>query len=287
MRTRFAPGEWLLTALLMADLVQPVQSDPQHNPGNITRQQRNTLLADAIVGGNPAQVKQLLKQGVNPNAPTTRSDLRDSFATPLIYAVTYRRPDIVTLLLDAGADVNGLSAQFNSDSWQASLEDTPLAAAAYGDDIPMTRLLLHRGANINGGASRRFTPLMSALFDSDPRAVSVARLLISRGVDVNRSDANGFTPLMLSRSHPEITRLLLAHGAEVNARARDGSTALMLAARGNGKPSGTTPVLRLLLTHGADVRVRDNKGATALMQASNPLAKALLRHAENALGRVH
>jgi len=278
---------WLLTALLVADLVQPVQPAPRHEPGHTTRQPRNTLLADAIVGGDPAQVKQLLKQGVSPNAPTTCSDLPDSYATPLIYAITYRRPDIVKLLLDAGADVNGLSARFDRDSWQAPLEDSPLAAAAFGDDISMTRLLLHRGADINGGASRRFTPLMSALFDSDPRAVSVARLLISLGADVNRSDANGITPLMLSRSHPEIARLLLAHGAEVNARARDGSTALMLAARGNGEPAGTMPVLRLLITHGANVRARDSKGRTALMQASTPAAKALLRHAENVLGRVY
>jgi len=195
MRRRVIPRGWLLTALLIVDLAQPVQPAPQHNLGRTARQSKNTSLADAIVDGNPAQVKQLLRQGISPNAPTTRSDLPnslpDSYATPLIYVITYRRPDIVKLLLDAGADVNGLSAQFNRDSWQAPLEDSPLAAAASGNDIAMTRLLLHRGADINGGASQRFTPLMSALFDSDPQTGSVARLLISLGADVNRSDANG------------------------------------------------------------------------------------------------
>jgi len=246
---------------------------PQNISAGFPKQLPGRLLADAITGGDTAAARTLLERGINPNAPIARSDLSYAVSTPLIYAVTYRRPAIANLLLDKGADVNGLHED------PEDYEDVPLAYAASGADISMARLLLRRGANINGGATQKFTPLMAALFTRGFEAVAMARFLIAHNANVNRADAKGFTPLMLSRSHPEIVPMLLTHGARINTRAHDGTTALMMAAKGNGTPGGTAAVVRLLLAHGADPAARDKKGRTALMLATDPAVRQALTYA--------
>ena len=245
----------------------PLHSVVQQNASIVSPvQPLGKLLADAIIAGNTAAAKVLLKRGVSPNAPVTRSDLSYAVSTPLIYAVTYRKPAIVNLLLDKGANINGLDKDPND------LEDAPLAYAASGEDIPMSRLLLKRGADINGGSSKKFTPLMAALFGHYPDMV---QFLIRHGANVNRADAKGFTPLMLSRSQPNMVWLLLTHGAKVNAKTHDNTTALMMAAKSNGTPGGTA-VIRVLLAHGANPALQDAKGRTALMMASDPAVRSAL-----------
>ena len=238
------------------------------------------LLGDAISQDGfyePMDPKQkamlllLLAHGASVNAVILPSQPNESAQTPLLYAVSVRKPAVAAMLIDKGADVNGVCAD------PEALQDTPLANAANGGDIPMAKLLLKRGADINGGKSKTFTPLMAALFWQDE---SVAKFLVASGADVNRGDGNGLTPLMVSRSMPAMTKLLLTHGAAVNAKTYSGTTALMMAAKGaemaDGSVISTAPAIRLLLAAGANPNARDWKGRTALAMTHDPVVRAAL-----------
>jgi ankyrin repeat protein len=58
-------------------------------------------LIDAIIQHDINTVKNLLQQGANPNLCEDKANL-----TPLHFAVIYRSPGIIPLLLAAGADPN-------------------------------------------------------------------------------------------------------------------------------------------------------------------------------------
>jgi ankyrin repeat protein len=114
---------------------------------------------------------------------------------------------ILTKLLDAGADVN------NND---ATLMETPLIAAARRNSIPCAEFLLSKGAKPDGHYSRRdyyasetnidrhfgdrvllwdpgkFTPMRMAIINSDPRMVHI---LLSWGADANKENEQALTPL--------------------------------------------------------------------------------------------
>ena len=176
-------------------------------------------------------------------------------------------------------------------------------AAVAADDLDTVRLLLDRGANVNGipkpGAENFFwggwrTPLMWAAFDGrrshaasscwsgEPMVndfvetggalgqaawgghAGVARLLLDAGAQVDQRDlmAN-YTPLHWAasseRSSPAVVELLLARGADANAEGGQpvdnylgvAQTPLMLA-----RKRGDTPIVQALLKAGAKETAR-------------------------------
>ncbi len=87
----------------------------------------------AVEHGSIKFCEDLLDAGLDPNEPV-------SFAPPMIWAVLARRPEIVTLLIDRGADPN----QLNQIQYQS-----PLDVAASLGDMPMCILLVEHGADVN------------------------------------------------------------------------------------------------------------------------------------------
>lgn len=87
------------------------------------------------------------------------------------------------------------------------------------------------------------------------------RLLLDRGADVNGRDTGGATLLILAaaRGNESLVELLLKRGANPNAKDRNGDTALIHAA---GK--GRVAVVKTLLDFGADPKVVNDEGRTAL-----------------------
>ena len=77
--------------------------------------------------------------------------------------------EIAEILIDAGADVNQ-----ESNGW------TPLYLASYNNNIPIVRLLLAKGADVNKGKSR--TPLAGACKMGN---LEIVKLLIARGAVVS------------------------------------------------------------------------------------------------------
>ena len=163
-------------------------------------------------------------------------------------------PELVSMILDLGVDVNGV--------WSGDY-GTPLFSSLYSplerhlDGRPnftdqgrleVVRLLLDRGAVINIQTKWGTTPLHNACLTSVPEFV---RLLLDRGAIVNVAKLDdGLTPLhwacMDSDVDLEVVRLLLDRRADLNAQGSDGHTPLYFACR-----DGKSEIASLLLDWGA------------------------------------
>jgi ankyrin repeat protein len=155
----------------------------------------------------------------------------------LVEAVKNRNQHAARELIEQRADVNVAQAD----------GATPLAWAAYWNNLELADLLLGAGAKPNLANDYGVTPL--ALACGKGSAAMVEKLLQS-GADPNQAQQMGVTPLMICArtGNAEAVKSLLARKANVNAKqSRRGQTALMWAA------SAKHPeVVRLLLEHGAD-----------------------------------
>ena len=137
-------------------------------------------------------------------------------------------------LLEAGTDPNGKPGDEDS--------ETPLHAAAASGYIPMVKLLLQYGADVNCMRNDR-TPLDAAI---EAKRLSMIKFLLKAGANVN---AKGYlTPLVraVDGGRTDIVQTLLDAGAEVNAVTSSG-TALCEAAK-----NGDILSFKLLLEAGAD-----------------------------------
>jgi FOG: Ankyrin repeat len=143
--------------------------------------------------------------------------------TPLhIAAEKNPDPEVITVLLESGADANAKTKA--CDSWRSDL--TPLhQAAAFNPNQEVIRRLLAAGALVNAKAQGGLAPLHSAAWNNN---------------------------------NPEITKELLKAGAEVNAGYDNGWTSLHCAAFKNPNPE----IVLLLLKAGADGRAKENTGKT-------------------------
>ena len=170
---------------------------------------------------------------------------------------------------------------------------SPLHHAAGFGNLATMKLLLERGADVNGANKRQSTPLFWSLHDEnkvrvlldhgasvnaktiDGRtpvyqaasmadAVPILSLLLDKGANANVKTLTGMTPLMAAcRTNIEAARLLIARKADVNARNAANGTALMAAAQ-TGKPE----IVRLLLEKGADPSIRTKRNESALADAA-------------------
>jgi hypothetical protein len=140
----------------------------------------------------------------------------------------------IRLLVDAGVDVNAPGSALLADA-------PPLVHAAGNGNVEAVKLLLAKGAKVNGASSRDklmpmkngplalggFTALLAAPGYGPPELV---KTLLDAGADANATDVRGMTPLMFAaatdRQNPEIIRMLIAHGAGIDAKSLAGETAL-------------------------------------------------------------
>ncbi|PSR99244.1 ankyrin repeat-containing domain protein [Coniella lustricola] len=164
--------------------------------------------------GNLEIVKTLVEAGavVNPTRVT-----RYNGRTPIQAASSGNSAngdasqEIISLLLDRGADVNAPASDV------AGM--TALQAACFWGQTSIVRLLLGKKANVNApaGKFKGFTALQAASFGGHAELVE---LLLEHGADVNApgSQLKGGTALhaVVDRGHVEIVQTLLAAGADPN-----------------------------------------------------------------------
>jgi ankyrin repeat protein len=278
-------------------------------------------LIEAVRAQNAARIRTLLAERVDVNARQgdqatalhwaahlddgrtvdvllragARADVADDTgATPLYLACVNRNAQIVTRLLDAGANAKGslLSGE------------TVLMTCARAGSAAAVRALLGRGAAPNARESAHDqTALMWAAAQSHPDVVAA---LLEGGAGVRarsreytqtvtsevtqragREELNyavprgGSTALLFAAraGDAESARLLVAAGADVNDRLPDGASALVVAAH-----SGHTRAAEALLGAGANAN-DDASGYTALhaavLRSDITLVKALLAHGAN------
>lgn len=175
------------------------------------------------------------------------------YGTPLVAASTCGSEEIVTLLLDRGADVNAFSGLIYGHA---------LHAASFHGYEPIVRLLIDRGANINDQRVGNDTALTGAC---ERGHKSIVRFLLDNGADINLVGGGYGTALQVAseRGHSSIVELLLSRGANVNIQGGHFGQALQAAAS-----RGNESIVRLLLDASADVNAQGGGFRDALRAAS-------------------
>lgn len=223
-----------------------------------------TMLNLAAHYGDPDLVQMLLDAGARVN------EMSVGQGTALQIAVSRGNIDITEILIAAGADVDCPIGKAYQDVCKLSAEkkwsdviETPIQRAANEDNMEMVQVLLEAGADIHGFPAREVFPWL----------MSSGKL--SEEDDEEEEEhcwdhdlSCTLRPALMSavvRGNVVLVRMLLNLGADVNARGCEGTALQLASAQGNLK------LVQLLLKKGADVNsaVQDLKrGKTALQAAA-------------------
>jgi len=211
----------------------------------------NEDLLQGASEGNMALVKRSIEQ---------RAELEIKNAdgeTALIIAAWYGSPEIVTLLLENGANIN---AQDNA-GYTAIAKASSLGV---GRHYEIVEILIQACANLNLKTKEGKSPFLLAVLNGH---VELGNVLKRAGAkeDPYFLGKAADNELLLASSLGDLQRVKYVFFFKPNANATDGigQTALMHAAR-----SGNREILSLLLKAGANVDTKDKSGKTALMLAA-------------------
>lgn len=219
-----------------------------------------------------AMIRVLLKHGAR------LQDVNNQKQTALVIAASHGQPEIVPILIEAGADVNCKGAN----------GETPLMRAASRhreERSEMIRTLLDRGAHVQDVNQQGMSALMMA---ATPGPTESIELLIAAGADINGKDGEGESPVMKALRYEDLEmheeggatstsvliKFLLEKGASVQDVDSRGQSPLMIAAK-----SGSFPRAELLIEAGADINQKDLNGETPMMMAAShsvPIIQLLL-----------
>jgi len=170
-------------------------------------------LDEAIARGDTDDVKRHLAW--DPKRVTGAVGAR---MKPLHQAILRRKPEIVALLLSAGA----------SPLVPDSSGRSPLHLAVERGDVQTVRMLLKAGADPTMRDGRGWTPLHHAAAKNQ---IEIARLLLDAPTDPNILSELGGTPLheAAASGSAELAKLLIERGTDPTIRSKPGVTALDIA----------------------------------------------------------
>jgi ankyrin repeat protein len=195
----------------------------------------------AVLTKSESLSKALLSTCPDPNLPNKKGE------TLLQMAVRMKKLHAVQTLLDQGANPNTMNL---------TNKVTPLDEVTSDDHLPICKLLIEKGADINRQSYNGVSHLISQIYylgnyaiahemlqhkdvdihiktNSGETALSLAvtngieemvKILLDKGADSNTCNKNGSTPLhvAVSDNHVEICRLLLAARARKDATVKEG-----------------------------------------------------------------
>lgn len=208
----------------------------------------------AVKSGKTELVRAFLSKGMNPDAVDSSGDTALHIA-----ARNNKTPDVVRVLLDAGADplkTGGNDAL------------TPLETAVNYGNVSVVDVLAREGGYSVGHKVDGWSMLHRACKKGKPAIVAA---LLAAGADANDRTDNGSTPLLIAVQQrltdlalalldfPDVVRGMNEYHAATDQLRR---SAFMLAVE-----RGDQKVIRKMLENGADVNAKDAAGNTPLHNA--------------------
>lgn len=274
---------------------------------NATGPYGETALHTCAHAGRVDAAKVLIAHGAS-------LDAGDSWRgqTPLMWAAAQGHPDMMRVLIEAGADVNARSTivawerQRTSeprDKWLPPGGLTPMLFAAREGCVECVKVLASAGADLNIVDPDQYSPLVIALINGH---FDVAGALIDAGANLDMQDKVGRTALWAavdahtipSSNRPapretddtlgsmDIITKLLDHGARVDVplraqipyrtkldRGGDGVLGAGTTPLLRAAKAGDVPVIKMLLEKGANPRAATRNGVNAIMMAANVSAR--------------
>jgi ankyrin repeat protein len=284
------------------------------DPNIKERNRGQNALMWAVAEGYTQLTELLIKHGAEVNIRS------NSGFTPLLFAARQDHPEIVKILLDAGANVDDAMcksgpakriryedlAKTNEDNIDCESNLTALMIASIGGFEEVQKLLLERGADPNlidkGGRS--------VLHQGVGSPVAITKALLDNGANPNirllspkqgggygsRVTMQGATPLVAAASvnNLEVVLALLDAGADPFMATEQNTTALLMAAGAGTSPADSltdeaivaaTKIVKLLVELGADVNEVGPYGWTALHAAAyhgrNEIIRFLVNNGAN------
>jgi ankyrin repeat protein len=204
----------------------------------MSRASGNQLL-EVICAGNIADAQQLLDNGADPNSASPSYGYERDWS-PLITAIVHNHPEIVRVLLDAGADckcfynLDNYSKTVVTEEIKTKLRDlnvscTALYVAVGFGNPQIVQMLLESGAAVDSGDGND-TPLNLAIKQQN---LVIIRQLLNVGSDVNLDMEDEERAVMTAASvgNLEIVQVLVDADASLYGWSQ-GESALSLAAQG-------------------------------------------------------
>jgi ankyrin repeat protein len=215
-----------------------------------------TALMRAAANGHRDVVQLLLAHRADPNVRHTGVGQLQG-RTALLFATDNQGAGVVTLLLDAGADINVKDA----------LGETALTLSLERGRPDLARLLVDRGADVNAQNRFRRPVLILAIEMLRPYSgmdqsagIDLSKAMLDKGADVNAKDSGQTTVTTVMNQAFGVRGVMTETGPGGNV---DGRTPLMIAAR-----MGNMQAIEVLLAKGADLSAKDSEGKTALILAT-------------------
>jgi uncharacterized protein len=167
----------------MSEALQALYDGDDERGRELLRRDEELSVFEAAAFGRLTRLRQILDEDAS--EATALSD--DGF-TALHLAIFGGQEEASRLLLERGADPNVLSTN-------EAVKVPPLGTAAFVRSVPLARLLLDSGADVNGRGEGGFTALHAARLNGDD---ALAELLLERGADASLTTDDGRTPAELA-----------------------------------------------------------------------------------------
>ncbi|KAF9871252.1 hypothetical protein CkaCkLH20_11173 [Colletotrichum karsti] len=238
-------GNYAMVELLLSHGADPTLEEAYGLPGP---------LGAAVAKGNIGIIKLLLENSLPPNINYIATGFDH-----ILNEAAAQSPELVTLLLDRGADTKRFLSPGDA--------RTPLQSAVMENNVPLCKLFIEREPELVNYQNQKGlvceTPLVIAAREGN---LEIVNCLLDAGADPDlRSFHYNETPLWSAclEGKLEIAKLLYEKAPEtINTPSYDGETPLMKACE-----SGSLQLVTFLLEKGADFRPRCSSCASCVAKA--------------------